>query len=50
MYPVDERFLAALERGLPACAGNAMGFDRLVAIANGSRAIAPVLAFSDDEL
>ena len=50
VYPLDERFLAALELGLPPCAGNAIGFDRLVALACGSRAIAPVLAFSDDEL
>lgn len=50
VYPLDERFLEALEHGLPPCAGNAVGFDRLVALAHGSREIAPVLAFPDDEL
>jgi lysyl-tRNA synthetase class 2 len=50
VYPVDERFLAALEHGLPPCAGNAIGFDRLVALLSGSRAIAGVMAFTDAEL
>ena len=49
-YPVDERFLAALESGLPACAGNALGLDRLVALACGTRRIGDVMAFADDAL
>jgi lysyl-tRNA synthetase class 2 len=49
-YPIDERFLHALERGLPPCAGNALGIDRLVALACGTRDIRDVMAFADDEL
>jgi elongation factor P--(R)-beta-lysine ligase len=50
IYPIDERFLAALENGLPECSGNAIGFDRLVAIACGLGSIDDVMAFTDDEL
>lgn len=50
VYPIDERFLAALTRGMPDAGGNAIGFDRLVALACGTRSIAEVLAFSDEEL
>jgi lysyl-tRNA synthetase class 2 len=49
-YPVDARFLEALERGLPPCAGNALGLDRLVALACGTRRIGEVMAFVDDAL
>lgn len=49
VYPIDERFLDALAT-MPPAGGNAIGFDRLVALTCGTRAIGPVLSFSDDEL
>jgi lysyl-tRNA synthetase class 2 len=45
VYPIDERFLAALEEGLPPCAGNALGVDRLIMVAIGADAIGTVQAF-----
>jgi len=44
-YPVDEAFLAALESGLPDCAGNALGIDRLVMLLLGAESLADVRSF-----
>ena len=46
--PLDERMIAALERGLPPCAGVALGFDRLVMIAADASDIGSVISFPDD--
>ena len=48
LVPIDERFLAALEVGLPSCAGVALGVDRLVAIASGAKGLDEVVAFPLD--
>ena len=42
-WPVDPDFLAALDHGLPDCAGIALGFDRLVMLATGAKHIEDVL-------
>jgi len=42
-WPVDPDFLAALDHGLPDCAGVALGFDRLVRLATGAAHIEDVL-------
>jgi lysyl-tRNA synthetase class 2 len=41
-YPIDRRFLDALAYGIPACAGNALGVDRLLMALTGSRRLADV--------
>ena len=43
--PLDGAFLAALQAGLPDCSGVAVGVDRLLMLASGSRALQAVLAF-----
>jgi len=45
IYPLDEPFLAALERGMPRCGGIALGIDRLVMLACDAADIADVRPF-----
>lgn len=44
-FPVDTRLLAALQHGMPACAGVALGVDRLLMLQCGARDISAVLNF-----
>jgi elongation factor P--(R)-beta-lysine ligase len=46
--PAESRLLAAMDAGLPPCAGVALGFDRLVMIAADARTVAEVMAFPID--
>lgn len=44
--PIDENFLSALEKGLPECAGVAMGIDRLIMLALEKDSIEDVITFT----
>ena len=50
VYPIDERFLDALELGMPDSGGNALGFDRLLMLLTGGDSIQSVMAFPTDTL
>ncbi|MBQ4834246.1 elongation factor P--(R)-beta-lysine ligase [Pseudoalteromonas sp. MMG010] len=43
--PMDKRLIQALEHGLPACAGVALGIDRLIMLATNKQQIKDVIAF-----
>ena len=47
VYPLDEKFLRALEGGMPECAGIALGMDRLLVILAEAQSIDQVVAFVD---
>jgi lysyl-tRNA synthetase class 2 len=49
VYPIDEKLLGALP-AIPPSGGNAMGLDRLVALACGTTDIARVIAFTAREV
>jgi lysyl-tRNA synthetase class 2 len=50
VYPIDERFLEALESGMPDASGNALGLDRLIACVAGTDSIDEVMAFPHGRL
>src|SRR5262249_42146686 len=43
--PEQSRLLMAMQAGLPACTGVALGFDRLVMLAAGAKKLSEVIAF-----
>jgi lysyl-tRNA synthetase class 2 len=45
---VDQRLLQALEQGLPACSGVALGVDRLLMVLTGAASVAEVISFDWD--
>jgi lysyl-tRNA synthetase class 2 len=47
--PVDLRLIAALEQGLPDCAGVALGVDRLLMLAAGASSLSEVISFPFSE-
>ncbi len=50
VYPIDERFVEDLHRGMPESAGNALGVDRLLMQLAGSDSIQSVMAFPAERL
>jgi lysyl-tRNA synthetase class 2 len=50
VYPIDERFLEALERGIPESGGNALGVDRLLMLLTRGESIQSVMPFPAEGL
>lgn len=50
VYPIDEQFLADLERGMPESGGNALGVDRLLMLLVGAGSIQAVMPFPEERL
>jgi lysyl-tRNA synthetase class 2 len=50
VYPIDERFLEALQAGMPESGGNALGVDRLIMLLADEDTIRAVMPFPVDEL
>jgi len=50
VYPIDHRFIAALEEGIPPSGGNALGFDRLLMLLVGAQRIDQVVAIPSSRL
>jgi lysyl-tRNA synthetase class 2 len=50
LYPLDNKLLSALESGMPASAGVALGVDRLLMLMGAGEAISDVIAFPFDRL
>jgi len=48
ILPTESRLLEAMEYGMPACTGVAVGFDRIVMLAAAAESIDQVLAFPID--
>ena len=50
VYPIDDQFLADLERGMPESGGNALGVDRLLMLLVGAESIQAVIPFPEERL
>jgi len=50
VYPIDEKFLQDLARGLPESGGNALGVDRLLMLLVGADSIQAVMPFPRERL